>query len=163
MAGDGTLATTAIITGGLTCGHSPLDPCKTGIITSPFSLYCTGTSIVTQPSAGGGGYPYDAWNNLNPGEVQNFYQPVPLEYYLVPKEQEEEYLRRYRPLTITFKMGNISVEKIYRVPEPRRKIVVKVFNMMDITRKRLGIVFKGIKKVAGGVNIVIRNFRIRNK
>jgi hypothetical protein len=163
MAGDGTLATTAIITGGLTCGHGPLDPCKSGLITTPFSLYCTGILPPPKPSAGGGGYPCDAWNKLDPGEIQNFYQPVPLEYYLVPQEQEEDYLRRYVPLKITFKMGNINIEREYSVPETKRRIVVKAFNLMDATQKQVSVAFSSIKKVASDIKFVIRNFRIRNK
>ena len=164
MAGDGTLATTAIITGGLTCGHGPLDPCKSGIITSAFSLYCTGEVPPPEPTGGGGGpYPCDAWNKLNPGEIQNFYQPVPEQYYIVPRDQEADYLRRYKPLTVTFKMGDITVEKIYQVPETRRKIVVKAFNLMDITRQQIGFTVSRVKKVAFGVKIRVSNFRKRNK
>ena len=163
MAGDGSLATTAIITGGLTCGHAPLDPCKSGIITSAFSLYCTVTAPPKQPSGGGGPYPRDAWNRLNPGEIQNFYQPVPVEYYVVPRDKEEEYLRRYKPLKITFKMGDYSVEREYAVPEKKRNVVVKAFNMADVTRQRMNFAVSNVKKIAAEIKIVVRNFRLRNK
>lgn len=88
MAGLGTTATTAIITKGLTCGEGPLEPCKTGIITSFFSLYCS-EDITPPPSggpAGGGPYPKDAWNKFNPGDIKNFYQPVKQDYYVVPRD-----------------------------------------------------------------------------
>ncbi len=163
MAGDGSLATTAIITGGLTCGHGPLDPCKSGIITSAFSLYCSEAPTVTPPSAGGGPYPCEAWNKLNPGEIQDFYQPVPVEYYMVPREKEVEYLRRYKPVKITIKMGKLVYEKEYMVPETKRKIVVETFNLLDATRSRINVTIDGVKKVASGINIAIRNFRLRDK
>ena len=165
MAGDGTLATTAIITGGLTCGHGPLDPCKTGLITSPFSLYCTATYVppVASQSSGGGGYPCAAWNKLNPGEIKDFYQPVPLEYYMIPRDQEADYLRRYAPLKITVKMGDKTYEKEYRMPDTRRKIVVKAFNMMDITKQQVGFAVQSVRKVSSDIKIVISKFRLRNK
>lgn len=163
MAGDGSLATTAIITGGLTCGHGPLDPCKTGLITSVFSLYCTATPPADEPSPGGGGYPCEAWNRLEPGEIQNFYQPVPVEYLMVPRDQEAEYLRRYKPVKITFKMGKMIIEKEYRVPETRRRIVVEAFNLVEVTREKIGITIKNMKKVIEGVTVKVRNFRLRNK
>lgn len=163
MAGDGTLATTAIITGGLTCGHGPLPECRSGLITSPFSLYCTVAPALPEPDAGGGPYPCEAWNKLAPGEIQNFYQEVPVEYYMVPRDQEAEYLRRYKKLKITLKMGDIMVEREYMVPESRRKVIVEAFNLVDITRRKIQLVVEGVKRVAGGVNVSIRNFRKRNK
>ncbi len=163
MAGDGTLATTAIITGGLTCGHGPLDPCKSGLITTPFSLYCTAAPIPPQPDAGGGPYPCEAWNRLEPGEIQNFYQPVPLEYYMVPRDQEANYLRRYKKLKITLKMGDIVAEREFMVPETKRKIIVETFNLMDITGQKIKLMVEGVKRVAGGLNVKIRNFKLRDK
>ena len=161
MAGDGTLATTAIITGGLTCGHGPLDPCKSGLITTPFSLYCTQETVVA--GSGGGPYPCDAWNALPPGEVQNFYQEVPVEYYIVPRDKEAEYLRRYKKLKITLKMGNIVSEKEYMVPESRRRIIVEAFNLVDATGKRISMVVENIKKVSKNINVTLTKFRKRNK
>lgn len=163
MAGLGTLATTAIITGGLTCGHGPLDPCKSGLITSPFSLYCTSELPPPKPSSGGGGYPCEAWNVLNPGEIQDFYQPVPLEYYMVPREREAEFLRRYVPVKITFKMGKYSVEKEYAVPETKRTIIVKAFNFLDVTQKQVKLIAGNIKRVAGNIKITVINFKKRDK
>jgi len=163
MAGDGTLATTAIITGGLTCGHGPLDPCRSGLITSPFSLYCTSIYVPPVPDPGGGPYPCEAWNNLAPGEIQNFYQPVPVEYYMVPRDQEANYLRRYKKLKITMKFGDFMTEKEFLVPETQRRVIVEAFNLVDITQQRIKVMVEGLKKVAGGVSVSIRKFRKRNK
>lgn len=163
MAGDGTLATTAIITGGLTCGHGPLSECRSGLITSPFSLYCTATAPPPKPSSGGGPYPCEAWNKLNSGEIKDFYQPVPLEYYIVPRDQEANYLRRYKKLKITLKFGDFMTEREYMIPESKRKVIVEAFNLMDVTRKRIQMVVENVRKVAGGVSVSIRNFRLRNK
>lgn len=161
MAGDGTLATTAIITGGLTCGHGPLGECRHGIITSPFSLYCVTPSIVKPPAEAGGPYPCEAWNKLDPGEVQNFYQPVPEEYYMVPRDKEEEYLRRYKKLKITLKFGNIVAEKEYLVPEKRRRVIVEAFNLADATRKRISLMVEGVKKITKDIIIRGSKFRLR--
>jgi len=161
MAGQGTLATTAIITKGLTGGHAPLDPCKSGLITTPFSLYCTG--IVPPPvgPGGGGPYPRDAWNKFNPGDIKNFYQPVPEEYYIIPRDQEERYFRRYRHIKITVKLGTFTTEKEFSVPEKRAKIVMKAFNVLEATKENIDLAITNIRRITSDIVVKVKNLRLK--
>lgn len=162
MAGNGTLATTAIITKGLTCGHGPLDPCKHGLITTPFSLYCTGIIPPPKPSGGGGPYPYDAWNKFNSGDIKNFYKPVSIDdYYIIPRDQEERYFRRYKLIKITLKIGDFISEKEYSVPDNRAKAVFKVFNFINATKDRIDIVVNNIKRLTTEAVVKIKNLRMK--
>lgn len=167
MAGLGGLATTAIITKGLTCGHGPLDPCKTGLITTAFSLYCTSVPEPPEPKKqkdmGGGSYPRDAWNKFNPGDIQNFYQPVPAEqqYYVVPRDQEERYFRRHKIIKMRVKFGDIFIEKEYSVPEKRAKIVIKALSIVDVTAKNITVAVENIKRLTSEAVVKVKNLRLK--
>lgn len=178
MAGDGTLATTMIITKGLSCAPCSASPCggspssggdhKTGIITSAFSLYCTltpPTPTPTKPQGGGGGiYPRPAWNKFGPGEIQDFYKPVPLEQqpYLVPRDQEAKYFQRNKKVTIHLKVSEwFDSEKIYMVPEHRARTILKIFNFLNVTRRSVGVVVSNVRRVTTEAVVRIKNFRRR--
>lgn len=161
MAGLGGIATTAIITKGLTCGHGPLDPCRHGLITTPFSLYCSVAPPAPIVNAGGGPYPRDAWNKLNPGDIKNFYQPVPQEYYIVPRDQEERYFRRHKAIKITFKMGEFVVEKEYSVPEKRANVVIKAFNFIEATKQHIDVAVTNISRITSSIVVKVKNIRLK--
>lgn len=163
MAGTGTLASTAIITKGLTGGHGPLDPCKSGLITTAFSLYCTGILPDPIPGTGGGPYPRDAWNKYNPGDIKNFYQPVPQEqqYYIVPRDQEERYFRRYKTVRIGIKLGETTVEKEYSVPEQKARAIIKAFNLMEVSKERVDLSITNIKRIVTNAVVAIKNLRLK--
>jgi hypothetical protein len=161
VAGQGTLATTAIITKGLTGGHAPLDPCKSGLITTPFSLYCTGILPPPPVSGGGGPYPYDAWNKFNPGDIKNFYQPVNQTYYVVPRDQEHKYFKRHTLVTIGVKFGKFSTEKEYLVPLKNARAIVKVFNLMEVTKERIDVTVSNVKRVITDAVVAVKNFRLK--
>ncbi len=165
MAGLGNIATTAIITKGLTgCGHGPVDACRTGLITSPFSLYCiTVPTPPTDAATGGGSYPHDAWNKFNPGDIQNFYQPVPPEqqYYVVPRDQEERYFRRHKIIKMKIQMGDIVVEKEYSVPESRAKMTVKALEVVDNTYKNMNVAVSNIKRLWTEAVVTVKNIRLK--
>lgn len=184
MAGDGTLATTMIITKGLSCapcGGSPSvgSPCegspgfggdhKTGIITSAFSLYCTfvpPTPPAVKPQGGGGGaYPRPAWNKFGPGEIQDFYKPVTPEQepYLVPRDQEAKYFQKNKKVTIHLKIGTwFDSEKIYMVPEHQARTILKVFNFLNATRQNISITVNSIKRITTEAIVRIKNLRRRD-
>lgn len=162
MAGLGNLATTAIITKGLTGGYGPLDPCKNGIITSWFSLYYTGITPAVKHS-GGGPYPRDAWNKFGPGDIQNFYKPVPqqMQYYVVPRDQEAKYFKRSKHVVLHFKMGTYEIEKEYSVPENHSQAIIKVLNFANITRERIGLAVKNVKRIATKVIVTVSKLHKR--
>lgn len=163
MAGLGTKATTAIITNGLTgCGHPGTSVCQSGIITTGFSLYCTGEVPPPPVSSGGGPYPRQAWNRLDPGQIQNFYKEVNVEdYYIVPRDQEEKYFRRHKPLKITFKMGEMTVEKEYLIPEKRAQAVVQAFNVVERTKENIDVTVEKVKRVVSNAVVTVKNIRLK--
>lgn len=163
MAGLGSLATTAIITDGLTCGHGPLDPCKSGLITGVFDLYCSGVIPPTPISGGGGPYPRDAWNKFNPGDIQNFYQPVPeqQQYYVVPREKEAEYFRRHKIITMKIKLGDKTVEKEYSVPEDRARNIIKAASVVNTTISNITITATNIKRYVVDAVVTIKNLKLK--
>ena len=167
MAGLGNLATTAIITKGLTRGHGPLTACRSGIITSHFSLYCTGIVPPGVPSKGGGGgpYPRDAWNKYGPGDIQNFYKPVPddQQFYHVPRDKEAEYFRRDTHVVLRVKIGDFQVEKEYAVAEKHEYMIVNVLNMLNVTRERIKVTFSGIKRITTRLVVAASKLRLRRK
>lgn len=164
MAGLGTTATTAIITKGLTCGQGGTAACRSGIITTHFSLYCTGIRPKEEGVGGGGPYPGDAWNKISAGELDNFWKPVDninQPPYIVPRDKESEYFRRYNHVVLRFKMGNFEVEKEYAVPESRAKTIVKVLNVANVTFEKIAVSVKSIKQLATKMVVTISKVRLR--
>lgn len=157
MAGLGTFATTSIITGGLDC-----TPGCIGLITSRFSLFC---QELPPPKDDGGGGPYPAnkgaWNQVQ--DIGDFYKPVEEQPFIVPLDQEADYFRRNKQVVLKIKFAHIEVEKIYMVPEQRRKAIVTVFNLLDVTRLRVIATVAKLKKITNRAKIAITNLRVRTK
>lgn len=133
---NGNFTTTAIITKGLTGGYTLSEPCKTGIITSYFSLYFTEVEPppppVIPPSGGGGPYPGNAWNKLNPGELQDFYTPT---QPLTPVR--DDVFKQYTFVTLKVNIRGIKIEKDYAIPKKKAHIVVKILSLIDSTMIQL--------------------------
>lgn len=168
MAGLGNAATTAIITKGLSCsgGGSPAPTaCERGIITSFFSLVCTGVVPPVPPippeqvgDSGGGPYPGPAWNKFD--SAADIFKPVEGELpYYVPLDKEADYFRRYQTITLRIKLGDNEIEKVYRVPEDRAKIVVKAIDVVNATRERISVTVTGIKNLITKAIVTIKNLR----
>lgn len=160
---SGTFATTAVLTGGLT-GVLPTNKtlCKTGIITSAFSLYVD-IPKVPKRHVGGGPYPGTAHNKFAPGEIQNFYQPVPQEYYIVPRDKEADFFRRYKVMTMKVQIGEKVYEKEYSVPEERADMVVSVLNFANTTIERVKATVTNIKTKTTQAVVKVKNFRLFKK
>ncbi len=157
---SGNFITTAIITKGLTC--APVDPCKSGIITTHFSLYCNEPPPPPEqpPAAGGGAYPYDAWNKFNPGEIQNFYQPVDMEqYYIVPRDQEAEFFRRRKVVKLEVKFGENVVTREFSLPEGQAPYVIKALSIANRTMDNMKVAVTSIKKKIHDIKISVSNLR----
>ena len=163
MAGLGNLTTTLIITGGMTGDHAPVDPCKHGIITTAFSLYCTGTPPVIPSKGGGGGgyYPHDAWNRIDSGDVASFYKPVPenLQYYVVPRDQEANFFRRNKLIKLSVTLAGKTMEHEYSVSEKKAKIAIKVLNILDVTVSNINVTITNIKRFAIDAVIKVKNLK----
>lgn len=147
----GTFATKAIITKGLHCG-----PACQGLITTRFSLYCV--EPTPPPGGGGGPYPGPAWNKVC--DIQNFYQPVE-QPFIIPRDQEAELFRPGTIVTLRIDIGDIHVEKIYKVAPKRANTVVKIFNVLDVTQKRLNATITGLKRIAVRAKAFITNLRLK--
>lgn len=160
MAGLGTPATTAIITGGLDC-----TPACIGLITTRFSLYCTEETPVPPGNLGGGGpYPADrgAWNQVQ--DIQDFYQPVKGEDpFIVPRDQEAEFFKKKVIVKIKMDLGPFKSDRTYAVPEKRQGAILNVFNMMNVTRDRIAIAVKNIKRVTSKAKVVVTNLRVKRR
>lgn len=160
MAGLGTPATTSIITGGLDC-----TPACIGLITSKFSLYCTEIPPIPPGELSGGGpYPADqgAWNQVQ--DIQDFYQPVPdQDPFIVPRDDEADFFRKKVIVTIKMDMGPFKANKTYAVPEKRHGTILTVFNLMNVTRDRVAVVVKNIKRVVTKAKVAISNLRVKRR
>lgn len=159
----GSFATTSIITKGLHKG-----PACTGVIMSRFSLYCNIAPPVVIPSppkgGGGGQYPGSAWNKIT--NIHDFFKPTKEQLYDVPRDQEADYFRKNLTITLKVKLGDTSVEKIYKVPEKRVSSTVRVFNMMNATQARMVATIRNMRRVVHRIKVNIRGLRLtkqRNK
>ena len=148
----GNLTTTAIITKGLHCGPA----CK-GIITSYFSLICKDAPL--QKNSGGGPYPGNAWNKIN--SIQDFYKPVEQQPYIIPRDKEAEYFRKYKIVELKIKLGKNVVEKTYRVPEQKAKTIISIINLTNSTIDRIKVTINNLKRVITQISVKVKNLRKR--
>ena len=152
----GNFTTTAIITKGLHCG-----PACRGLITTNFSLFCE-IGITNSGGGGGGGpYPGPAWNRFD--SAQEIYTPVDTgeEQLLIPRNQEADFLRRHTIVTLKLDIGDIHLEKIYKVADKRRGAVIKIFNMLDVTQSRITASITGLKRIAVRAKAFITNVKLK--
>lgn len=156
----GTFATTAIITKGLTCANTT--PCQSGIITTFFSLYCRDVETPPPKITGGGAYPYDAWNKVTPGEIQNFYQPVDVEQpYLIPRDQESRYFEKKKIVTLRVKIGDREIEHEYSVREKRANQVIKIINLINATGNQIKVNASNIRRRINDVVIKVKDLTLK--
>ena len=152
----GSLAAQKIITKGLDCGAA-----KPGIIQTHFDLFCLGVFPDRDETTGGGPYPYPAWNRYEPGEIQDFYQPV--EPFIIPRDQEAEYFRRKKIIMMKINIGSFSFEKEYAVPIERAKIIVSIITVINTTQERFQIAVNSIKRIMTRIAIQVKKLRITRK
>lgn len=150
MAGLGTLATTNIITKGISGG-----PACRGLITTHFSLWCFEVIIPTGAGSNGGSRPY------MPGEIQNFYKQVPnaTPQYYVPRNQEAKYTVKMVPITIRMKFNGTEIEKLYSVPEKRANIIVNIINLTNTTLNKIKVSINNLKSLRTGLTVKIQNLK----
>lgn len=148
----GNFTTTTIITKGLFGGSA-----RKGLITAVASLYCETPPAPSVPppivkTSGGGPYPGKAWNVID--NIRTFYKPV---QFLVPAEE------RIPKTIITFKMNfnEHTIEKIYNVPETRKRIVIKIFAMLGATQKQYSIVMGKFKRITSRAKIKILSLKTK--
>jgi hypothetical protein len=152
----------AIITKGLTCGQTTACEYGTSITAGPFTLYCINVDGPVGGGPGGAGGSY-VTRPLQPGEIHQLYQPLPdwQQYYVVPRDQEAEYLRRFLPVMIQMKFGNVEVEKQYMVPTEKARAIFKSVSVLNATRDRMSASAGNLKRVATRAIITVRNFVLR--
>lgn len=162
----GTFATTAIITKGLTCGLDNIPACQNGLITTHFSLYCIAPPEPPEPpvkpitGGGGGYYPGHAWNKIDPGQLSNFYKPVPnVPYYIVPPDREHEFFKRHKHVVIKVQFGQTIVEKEYSVSVDRANTIVKVTNIVNNTMDKIKITGSNLRQLATTAVVKIKNLK----
>jgi hypothetical protein len=153
MAGGlGTLATTNIITKGISGG-----PACRGLITTHFSLWAFEIIIPVQTGAGsnGGSRPY------MPGEIQNFYKTVTTEQpqYYVPRNQEAKYTVKMVPITVKMKFNGVEYEKLYSVPEKQATIIANIINLTNSTINKIKVSINNLKSNRTGLIAKIQNLK----
>lgn len=149
----GNLVTTAIITKGLYNG-----PACVGIVTTHFSLLCK--SLPRPKDTGGGPYPHVGAHNQIPN-IQNFYHPVEDQPFLVPKDQEADYFRKFKAVELRIKFGEKEVVKEYRIPTNRAKYVVAVINLLNSTRDKIQVAVSGLKRLKHNIVVRVQNLHKR--
>lgn len=153
------LAAQNIITKGLSCG-----PAKPGLIQSHFGLFCLGVFPDRDESTGGGPYPYPAWNRLEPGEIANFFKEIEVDGELiVPLDQEAEYFRKKNIIILKVGVGKLSFEKVYAVPKEHAKHVVRIVNMLNITKSKMTFAVNRIKSLISKAIVSVKKVRITRK
>lgn len=152
----------AIITKGLTCGQTTACEYGTSMTAGPFTLYCINPFPIPGSGGPGAGGSY-VTRPLQPGEIAQLYQPLPdwQQYYIVPRDQEAEYLRRFLPVMITMKFGNVEVEKQYMVPTERARAIFKSVSVVNATRDRMSAAVHNLKRVTTRAVVVVSNFVLR--
>lgn len=153
------LAAQKIITHGLDCGSA-----KPGLIQAHFGLFCFGVFPDRDEGAGGGPYPYTAWNRLEPGEIQNFFKEIEVDGELiVPLDQEAEYFRKKNIIVLNVGIGKFAFEKAYAVPRERAKILIKGINLINNTRNQIEFAVNGIKSLISKAMVSVKKVRITRK
>jgi len=155
-------AAQAIITKGLSCGKTTACQSGTMLTAGPFTLFCV-NPVEDTGGGGGGGYYPNHTRPLQPGEIQNLYQPVPdqEQYYVVPREKEAEYLRRFLPVRIEIKIGSKTVEKMYMVPQDKAQVLFNIVNVVNATKDRMKVVVSSMKRITTKAIVTVTNFRLR--
>jgi len=150
----------AIITRGLTCGQTTACEYGTSMTAGPFTLYCINPFPIPGSGGPGGGY---ITRPLQPGEIHHLYQPLPdwQQYYVVPRDQEAEYLKRFLPVMITMSFGNVEVEKQYMVPTERARAIFKSVTVLNATRDRMSATAGNLKRIANRAIVTVTNFVLR--
>ena len=104
------------------------------------------------PAGGGGGYyPGPAWNKID--NIQNFFQPVQ-DFYDPTKT-----FKTKKRVTIKVDIGDIHVEKIYLVPMQRADTIVSVLNVLDITKEKINVSVKNLRRVLHNITVSIHNLK----
>jgi len=104
------------------------------------------------PTAGGGGpYPGPAWNKVD--DISNFFQPVqdfydPTQTFKVKKQ-----------VTIKIDIGDVHMEKTYLVPIQRAESVVSVLNVLDVTKERINVSVKNLRRILHNIKVSIHNIK----
>ncbi len=139
-----------IITKGL-CG-----PACQGLITTHFSLYCTG--VVSPPSFGGGPYPEKMGASNQFDRAQDIFQPVNKDIY-----DPDRVYKVKKQVVIKVELGNFHMEKIYVVPIERANGIVKVLNLLNTTKDKITINVKKMRRVLHRIKMSVYNLRRKGK
>ena len=60
---------------------------------------------------------------------------------------------------IVFRSKFLEQEKEFLVPEKRMKNIFKVIEIVNVTKERIKITFKGISSVASRASVIVKNLR----
>lgn len=141
------LAGKKIITQGLGVNYKACE----GLITTQFSLYCV-KIIVGGHGGGGGPYPGKAWNKFD--NAMDIFQPVDKDIY-----DPEKVYREKKEITIRVEFGNFHMEKIYLIPINRANVIVKVLDLLNVTKSRIIVSINNMRLILHNIKISISGLR----
>ncbi len=155
-------AAQAIIMKGLSYGKTTACENGTMITAGPFTLFCI-NPFLKKGGGGGGYYPKTVTRPLQPGEIQHLYKVLPNQeqYYIVPRDKEAEYFRRFLPVLIEVKIGGKTVEKQYMVPLERAQVMFNIVEVVNATKDRMKAIVSSMKRITSKAIVTVTNFRLR--
>ena len=140
--------------GGIITGGLGRPACQGMIINTPFQLACFVfiPPEPAKPTNDGGSIP------LEPGEIQDFYQPVDL-----PSEGDfvDPSVYGKRVVKVIVRSKFLESEKEFMITEKQMKNIFKVANIVNVTKERMNVVFKGIRNIASRAVVTIKNLRLK--
>lgn len=147
--------TNGLLTGGLGIG---IPACAMMITATTFNLGPCGIDIKFVADTG-----YS--KVFQPGEIASMYQPVPDNLQPFPPEILDKMYTPYQvpveKTKIQFKLriGEKVFEREYLVRANRRKIVIRVLNVVNATKDLMKATVKNLKTVFHKISVRVKNFK----
>jgi len=145
------------VKGGLITGGLGRPGCNGMITMAPFHLACF---VRKRKGVSGGVIP------LEPGEIQDFYQPIDPETF-GKTESEGEFVdpKVYGKQKVLIKVTSeyFKGEKEFLVNEGRAKFIIKVVSFANTTISKMSIRVSNIKQIATRATITIKNMKWKRK
>lgn len=167
MAGLGNITTTLIITNGLFVSD---------VVPPGFSALTLGAGIgsftlVLYEAAPSENYVAAVGSRVyQPGEFANSLKLIDPNtglatdepWHVIPRDQEAEYFRKKKIVTVKLVWNKQEYERTYVVTESRARMVLEVINFANKTKHQWSVAISNVKRVITDATVIIRKLRVRN-